>query len=182
MVSDPLPTCYGVALQRAMHTYLNFACIFWNPSLRSEIPRWHAHHTRSRPSNAVWGAGPGNGSRKTMVTVLGTRPSLFPLLNGFRELKSQQSWRNPDRLGHTRPGPVFLGCLFGVWSGRNVRGIAWRMECVCFWLGTGNCLLWGLRVCVRCTRLRFSTDTLLLCVARCAGGTSELEAIAPKFY
>ena len=80
------------------------------------------------------------------------------------------------------PRPVFLGCLFGVWSGRNVRGIAWRMECVCFWLGTGNCLLWGLRVCVRCTRLRFSTDTLLLCVARCAGGTSELEAIAPKFY
>ena len=98
MVSDPLPTCYGVALQRAMHTYLNFACIFWNPSLRSEIPRCHAKVTRSRPSNAVWGAGPGNDSRITLVTVLGTRPSLFPLLNGFRELTEK-----PAKLAE--PGP-----------------------------------------------------------------------------
>ena len=122
MVSDPLPTCYGVALQRAMHTYLNFACNFWNPSLRSEIPRWHAHHTRSRPSNAVWGAGPGNDSRKTGLTVLGTRPSLFPLLNGFRELKSQRSWRNPDRSSSHPPRPVLLGCSCGVWNGGIVRG------------------------------------------------------------
>ena len=51
MVSDPLPTCYGVALQRAMHKYLIFVCIFLRTSLKSEIPRWHAHHMATGPQN-----------------------------------------------------------------------------------------------------------------------------------
>ena len=82
MVSDPLPKCYGVALLRAMHTYFNFACIFLLPfaQKRDSAAMPHAHHTRSRPSNAVWGAGPGNDPRKKRVAVQGRRPSVFAVV------------------------------------------------------------------------------------------------------
>ena len=67
-------------------------------------------------------------------------------------LKSQQSWRNPDRSASHPPRPLLLGYSWGLERGKRDGGISRRIQCVCLWLGARNFLLWELRVCVRCLK------------------------------